>query len=68
VLTTIQLSKDSISVTVEDDGVGFDQSQMQTRKTFGILGMKERLRSLSGVLEIISSPGKETKINFRLPN
>jgi signal transduction histidine kinase len=67
VLTTIQLSKDSISVTVEDDGVGFDQSQMQTKKTFGILGMKERVRSLSGVLEIISSPGKGTKINFRLP-
>jgi signal transduction histidine kinase len=67
-MTTIQLSKDFISVTIEDDGVGFNQAQLQTKKTFGISGMKERVRSLSGVLEIISSPGKGTKINFRLPN
>lgn len=67
VKASIHVNENFISVAIEDDGVGFEYSQLQSKKTFGILGMKERVRSLGGNLDVISSPGKGTKITFSLP-
>lgn len=61
------VNEGNISVTIQDDGAGFEYSQLQSKKTFGILGMKERVRSLGGNLDVVSSPGKGTKITFSLP-
>jgi signal transduction histidine kinase len=54
-------------MTIEDDGIGFDTSVVQNKKTFGILGMRERVSSLNGRFEINSTPGKGTKISISLP-
>ena len=56
---------DEIRVRVEDDGQGF-QSQA-TKKTFGLLGMRERVNMLGGRIEITSQPGQGTCIDARLP-
>lgn len=56
-----------ISINIEDDGVGFNPSRSQPKKTFGILGMKERVRSLNGTFELESIIGKGTKVYFSLP-
>lgn len=67
VKVSTHVNEDNISVTIQDDGAGFEYSQLQSKKTFGILGMKERVRSLGGNLDVVSSPGKGTIINFSLP-
>lgn len=67
VKVSTHVNEDNISFTIQDDGVGFEYSQLQSKKTFGILGMKERVRSLGGNLDVVSSPGKGTIINFSLP-
>ena len=58
---------DSIILTVEDDGKGFDIAAAQNKKTFGLLGMKERVFSLNGKFELLSAKGKGTKIVISLP-
>jgi signal transduction histidine kinase len=55
-----------IAVTVEDDGVGFKQ-QDGIAYGLGLLGMAERVRELSGKIDIHSQPGQGTKIEVTLP-
>ncbi|MGZ8539616.1 MAG: PAS domain-containing sensor histidine kinase [Chitinophagaceae bacterium] len=64
---SLSIHDDSITVKIEDDGKGFDPSAVQSNKSFGILGMKERVLSLSGKFELLSTPGEGTKIMINLP-
>jgi PAS domain S-box-containing protein len=62
-----------IRLEIGDYGKGMsDESKMSNRASVaplgvGIQGMKERLRQLSGTLEIISRPGKGTLVTAILP-
>lgn len=67
VLISLHVIDKRINMIIEDDGVGFNIGEFQNRKTFGILGMRERVRSLDGQFEITSAPGKGTKISISLP-
>lgn len=67
VLSSLNVVNDRIILTIEDDGKGFDPSMIKNKKSFGILGMKERVLSLNGKFDLISSPGKGTKIVITLP-
>jgi PAS domain S-box-containing protein len=64
---SINIIEENIILIIEDDGIGFDAAAIQTKKSFGILGMKERILSLDGKFELVSSPGKGTKITVSLP-
>ncbi len=66
---TASLSQDEqfIIMDVEDDGRGFDSTELRTTKSFGILGMKERVASLNGKFELITAPGKGTRIEIKIP-
>ena len=57
-----------IKMNIEDDGVGFNMEAVQGRKTFGILGMRERVRFLDGQFDVTSSKEKGTKISISLPS
>lgn len=54
----------NLSVSVQDDGKGFDPEQ---EAGLGILGMQERVMSLAGKLEVNSKPGQGTIVTFSLP-
>ena len=58
-----------ITVTVQDDGRGFDiSSATETdRSGLGLFGMRERLALVGGTLEINSIPGNGTTIVARVP-
>jgi signal transduction histidine kinase len=47
---------DGVSAVVEDDGRGFDKSDIR-EDALGIVGMRERLALLDGTLTIESTPG-----------
>ena len=55
-----------LAVTVEDDGVGFDQ-QGGVSYGLGLLGITERVRELCGNIAIQSEPGKGTRLEVMLP-
>jgi signal transduction histidine kinase len=45
----------------------FDAATVQTKKSFGILGMKERVLSQGGKFQLVSSNTMGTKIIITLP-
>lgn len=53
-------------VMVEDDGQGFDPEQVPSGH-YGLLGIRERLKMLGGMLDIHSIPGKGTILEMRIP-
>jgi len=56
-----------IRLDVEDDGVGFDVDAARRKKTFGLLGIQERVIMLRGELAITSAPGRGTRISVSMP-
>lgn len=62
----LELTRNSISVVVKDDGKGFDMN-MDKPESFGILGMKERVELLQGQLSIDSKVGRGTIVIIQVP-
>lgn len=70
---------EAMTLTVEDDGKGFDPAQLaktqsdpagdnpSRRGHFGLIGMNERAHLLNGNLAITSCPGGGTNIEFTVP-
>lgn len=66
VTVRIDAVDDGIRLTIQDNGRGI--SDAKDKKTFGLLGMRERIAMLGGRLEIHSRPGKGTRIAGWLPH
>ncbi|MEI4769581.1 sensor histidine kinase [Psychrobacillus sp. FJAT-51614] len=62
----VEWLKQKINIIVKDNGIGFDQNEAK-EKSFGLIGMRERVDLLDGTMKIISSPGKGTTILFSIP-
>ncbi|MBS4219317.1 sensor histidine kinase [Bacillus sp. FJAT-49711] len=58
--------RDSVSVVVKDNGIGFNPDEKKNG-SFGLIGMKERLVILEGILAIESSPVTGTAIKMQIP-
>ncbi len=60
-----------ITLSVEDDGCGFNQVNQSTgtksSKGIGLLGIQERLKLLGGRLELETQPGRGTRLTAYLP-
>ncbi len=64
----LEKRKNKIILIVEDDGIGFDVEDKNTKgKGIGLVGMYERAVLLGGELEIESVTGKGTTIFARVP-
>ncbi len=50
-----------LTATVEDDGRGFDPERTPAGH-YGLVGMREQAETLDAALEIVSAPGKGTRI------
>ena len=62
----IEWLKQKINIIVKDNGVGFDPNIVK-EKSFGLIGMRERVELLNGTMKIISFPGNGTTILFSIP-
>jgi signal transduction histidine kinase len=60
----VRQSDGALSLTIEDDGSGFNP---QRTRGMGLLGIEERVRQLGGRLEVRSEPGKGTTVQVSLP-
>ena len=58
---------DEISLTVCDNGKGFDPVNIREQKGLGLLGAGERANLCDGNLDITSSPGQGTTLHLILP-
>ncbi|MEK3935534.1 sensor histidine kinase [Sporosarcina sp. FSL W7-1349] len=57
---------DIMNIIIKDNGKGFDQKEVKD-KSFGLIGMRERIDLLKGEMNVISNPGTGTTILFRIP-
>ncbi len=67
VLSSLTITDNKIYVTIEDNGIGFDAIADKPSKSFGILGMRERVLSQHGTFDLQSRQGSGTKIMFSVP-
>ncbi len=56
-----------VTLSVTDDGCGFDPETAGRGKHLGLVSMRERTRALGGELRIESTPGAGTTIRLELP-
>ena len=66
----LERGEDGVVLTVSDDGVGFDVrgSEVPSQPSgIGITGIRERVASIGGTLEIASSPGEGTLLRIPIP-
>ena len=65
----IKLFKEAENITflVTDNGIGITDNEINSRKSFGILSMKERAASLGGTFEIYRTNKQETVVKLFFP-
>ena len=65
----IQLTKHErgITLTIEDDGKGFDATQLSNIKGAGLQNVQSRVDYLKGSCEIQSTPGSGTSVTIEIP-
>ena len=64
----MRADRDRYELTLSDDGRGFDpNSEVATRKTFGLMGMRQRVSSFGGSLVIDSGAGRGTTLCVQVP-
>lgn len=56
-----------LTVTLRDNGKGFDPVSAAARKRNGLLNMKQRMAELGGSCVVVSRPGEGCKIEFSAP-
>ena len=65
VQVSFEESAGAIYLTVEDDGIGFKMNP--ATEGMGVMGMRERLQSVGGRLEIFSKPNNGTRLIATIP-
>jgi PAS domain S-box-containing protein len=64
----IEMRKDNnnLQITVEDNGIGFPESSVKYNG-YGLFNIRERMNHISGHFEIISRPGRGTRVILLAP-
>lgn len=63
----LEIDGSDMVLTVHDDGKGFDAGGPRAPRSFGLVGMRERVYLLGGAIKIESVPGDGTVIEARIP-
>jgi two-component system sensor histidine kinase DegS len=67
---TMNLQPNRVTVTIKDDGQGFDvartEANLHKNKNLGLLSMRERAELEKGTLEIRSQPGRGTEVKVEI--
>lgn len=66
---TVRLTRsgDDVSLTISDDGAGFDPGSLGTSGGLGLVMMRERATQLNGTFHFQSAPGRGTTITVVIP-
>ena len=64
VTVTVRQSPEELSLSVEDDGKGFD---VRRERGLGLIGIEERVANLGGNFAVESAPGRGSRLRISLP-
>jgi signal transduction histidine kinase len=65
-LVQVVLRDSSVSMTVEDNGKGFDISRLPASEGAGWKNIKSRVDYLKGTIDVKSEAGKGTSVNIEM--
>jgi signal transduction histidine kinase len=60
----LESAGEEVTLTVHDDGVGFDLDKKDNANDYGLEGMRERAQLVGGVLTVTSKPGEGTTVKL----
>ncbi len=63
----VKSTRDVLSISIADNGKGITRQQIDDPKSFGLVGMTERVHRVGGQFNIYSSPGRGTRIEISAP-
>jgi len=64
---SITQHEDTLSIIVEDNGVGFNARKIHKKDGMGLSSIEKRVEHLEGTLEVDATPGKGTTILIDIP-
>jgi len=64
---TVEMKRDGedLTLTLHDDGVGFDLNKIRTTAGLGMISMRERMHLIGGEFTVSSKPGNGTRLQAR---
>ena len=60
-------SNSHISLSIKDNGRGITEEEIKRHGSLGLLGMKERVAILGGMLDVEGKPGEGTALTIQIP-
>lgn len=63
----LELTPEALRLEVVDNGVGIPSSDLNGRKSLGLLGMRERALLFGGEVSIMGTPGQGTRVSVSIP-
>ena len=66
IIVQLALSEDKTSITVEDNGIGYDKKSIKTKKGSGLDNIAYRVNYLNGVIDTETSINNGTSVNIEL--
>ncbi|MCX6236993.1 MAG: response regulator [Bacteroidia bacterium] len=63
----LRTTSESINFRISDNGIGITENEIKSKKSFGIIGMRERAASLGGTLDIYRENDHGTEIKLIFP-
>jgi signal transduction histidine kinase len=67
VVVSLDRGKEGLGLEISDDGVGIGDLEAARRLSYGMSGMRQRVRAMGGSFEITSKPGQGTKVRAFVP-
>jgi signal transduction histidine kinase len=58
---------DSLALTVEDNGRGIKDKEIESPRSLGFLGLRERVLAFGGTVDVKGDEGKGTKVSVSVP-
>lgn len=56
-----------LDLQIEDDGIGFSPSSVDSNNHYGLLEIRERIYAMNGTFTLLSAPGQGTKLSIQIP-
>ncbi len=66
IIVQLNVNTHKLTITVEDDGIGFDTNKIANSKGAGMDNIKYRVQYFNGTLDIVTAPGNGTSVNIEL--
>jgi signal transduction histidine kinase len=63
----LELTPEALRLEVCDNGVGIPDSDLNGRKSLGLLGMRERALLFGGEVSVSGTPGQGTRVSVSIP-